>query len=247
MATIKIGSARIDENGNTSGGIAGDQTGKEVSTQTMYSHSKGWYIIRAKKINHANKLAKAMKQACANDNIGYDQNNRLAILKVGTATESETECDCSSLVRCCITEATGTDVGNFTTLTEAKILANSGLFEDKITYKSQAATPVYNGDILVTKTKGHTAIVVSGNPRKSAEDSEETTSTSSGYTAGQKVTLKKCPLYATASTSTVANTLSGTYYLWDATVLKKRIRITNKKANAGVSGKVTGWINVSVL
>ena len=31
---VKIGSARIDENGKAHGGAAGDQTGKEVSTQS---------------------------------------------------------------------------------------------------------------------------------------------------------------------------------------------------------------------
>ena len=40
----------------------------------------------------------------------------------------------------------------------------TGLFT-KIAYVNQSKTPVYNGDILVTKTKGHTVIVVSGNPR----------------------------------------------------------------------------------
>ena len=29
---------------------------------------------------------------------------------------------------------------------------------------------LYNGDVLVTKTKGHTAIVTSGNPRKNVKD-----------------------------------------------------------------------------
>lgn len=29
-----------------------------------------------------------------------------------------------------------------------------------------AGMVLYNGDVLVTKTKGHTAIVTSGNPRK---------------------------------------------------------------------------------
>ena len=51
---IMIGSARIDERGKISGGSAGDQKQKsltndtvgEVSMQTMYTHSKGWYIIR---------------------------------------------------------------------------------------------------------------------------------------------------------------------------------------------------------
>lgn len=47
MAVI-IGSARIDERGKASGGKAGDQTGKEVSTQNWYKHSKGWVLLRPK-------------------------------------------------------------------------------------------------------------------------------------------------------------------------------------------------------
>jgi hypothetical protein len=35
---VIIGSARIDENGHASGGQAGDQNGKEVSTQKYYTH-----------------------------------------------------------------------------------------------------------------------------------------------------------------------------------------------------------------
>ena len=46
--SVKIGSARIDENGKAHGGRAGDQTGKEVSTQSYYVHSKGWRVFRAK-------------------------------------------------------------------------------------------------------------------------------------------------------------------------------------------------------
>ena len=38
---VKIGSARIDERGKISGGAAGNQTGKELSTQNWYLHSKG--------------------------------------------------------------------------------------------------------------------------------------------------------------------------------------------------------------
>lgn len=45
---IKIGSARIDENGKTHGGKVGDQTGKEVAIQAWYKHSKGWRVLRAK-------------------------------------------------------------------------------------------------------------------------------------------------------------------------------------------------------
>lgn len=164
-----VGSARIDERGKLSGGQAGDQTGKEVCTQQYYMHSKGWYVLRAKDISVANALALAMKQACDNNNIGYDQNQRGGVItqlkKYGTLGKIAvaTECDCSSLVRACVYQAIGTDVGNFTTANEASTLENSGLFEKKKAVSS--STTLYDGDILVTKTKGHTVVVTSGNAR----------------------------------------------------------------------------------
>lgn len=177
--SIMVGSARIDERGNASGGAAGDQkqtsakndlTG-EVSMQKMYSHSKGWYILRPKSAAHAVKMADLMKAACNNANIGYDQGNRLGVVQHGIMTSVKTECDCSSLVREVVKEATGKDPGNFTTANEAASLEATGLFESKRSYVSQSATPVYDGDVLVTKTKGHTVIVVSGNARKAASGS----------------------------------------------------------------------------
>lgn len=177
--SIMVGSARIDERGNASGGAAGDQkqtsakndlTG-EVSMQKMYSHSKGWYILRPKSAAHAVKMADLMKAACNNANIGYDQGNRLGVVQHGIMTAVKTECDCSSLVREVVKEATGKDPGNFTTANEAASLEATGLFESKRSYVSQSATPVYDGDVLVTKTKGHTVIVVSGNARKAASGS----------------------------------------------------------------------------
>ena len=70
---VTIGSARIDENGKAHGGKAGDQTGKEVSTQDRYKHSKGWRVLRANDVSARDKIAVAMERACANSNIGYDQ------------------------------------------------------------------------------------------------------------------------------------------------------------------------------
>lgn len=70
---VKIGSARIDENGKAHGGKAGDQTGKEVSTQNWYLNSKGWRVYRAKNPAVAEKIAQCMERACANSAIGYDQ------------------------------------------------------------------------------------------------------------------------------------------------------------------------------
>ena len=167
MGKIIIGSARIDERGALSGGGSGDQKQKatpdykgEVSLQNFYIHKKGWFVMRPKSREVAAKLGVAMMTACNNDNIGYDQNNRLDIMKKGIRTTKAAECDCSSLVRACIKDASGVDVGNFTTSTECTILTASGLFEPKKTYKN--GMELLTGDILCTKTKGHTVIVVHG-------------------------------------------------------------------------------------
>lgn len=161
---VIIGSARRDENGKYSGGKPGDQDGVEVSTQNYYAHTKGWYMLRLLSDEHAKKVAKAMWDACMNNNIGYCQAHRsiMAMLKkYGSmkAIGEKTEADCSDLVRGCIYEATGIDVGTFSTATEPSVLEKSGLFAKKVSVTS--ATVLKPGDILVTKSKGHTVIVVS--------------------------------------------------------------------------------------
>jgi len=177
---IIVGSARIDENGKISGGAAGDQTGKEVSTQDYYMHSKGWYLLRPKSVEDADKLAASMQAACDNDNIGYDQSERLGIItqikKYGSMAKIpvKTEADCGTLVRGCCIEA-GFDPGNFTTSGEVTALTKTGRFESKVAVTS--ATVLFNGDVLVTKTKGHTVIVVSGNTRRSENISSTAIST----------------------------------------------------------------------
>lgn len=170
MGKIIIGSARSDERGKLSGGKAGDQKQTtqddykgEVSLQNFYHHKKGWYILRWLDPVYAEECAKAMYRACNNKNIGYDQNQRSSILLHGTMSTVKTECDCSSLVRICVREASAQDPGNFTTADELVALRKTGLFAEKIKYKT--GTPLYNGDILVTCVKGHTAVVVSALPR----------------------------------------------------------------------------------
>lgn len=166
-----IGSARCDENKKLRGGKVGDQRqtsnsdyAGEVSMQNFYAHKKGWYIFRPKDESKADLLAEAMQKACNNPLIGYSQSTREGIIKYGIDTETPCNCDCSSLVRACIIYAYGIDVGNFNTTVQVRVLTNSGLFTDKIKYSEGVL--LYNGDILVTKTTGHTAIVVSGRPRK---------------------------------------------------------------------------------
>lgn len=176
---IIIGSARHDENRHYSGGKAGDQKQKlnsagydmsgEVSTQPFYVHRLGWDILRAKDPKLANGLAFSMALACVNKNIGYNQNKRLGVVNKGILTDVPVNADCSSLVRACIQNC-GHKIDNFTTVNEVAILLATGLFE-KVAYLTQDA--LYNGDILVTKTKGHTVIVVSG-ARERLMDSTKT-------------------------------------------------------------------------
>lgn len=176
---VTIGSARSDENGGIKNGKAGDQnSGKEVSTQNYYVHSRGWRVLRAKDAAKRKLIAQAMKVACANNKIGYDQNQRNTLYnlaaKVGFDPAKVTaacETDCSALVRVCCAYA-GIKVGDFNTSTEAKVLLASGAFteltDSKYTKKSDY---LMAGDILVTKTKGHTVIVLTDGIKAEKEES----------------------------------------------------------------------------
>lgn len=198
-----VGSARIDENGNISGGALGDNNGREVSTQPYYLHSKGWYVLRPKTVALANGLASAMSDACANDNIGYDQSNRYGVIRMVRkystmkAIAEKTESDCSSLVRgCCIQN--GFDPGDFATSGEADKLEATGKFEKR--QSVNANTVLYNGDVLVTKTSGHTVIVVSGNSRSVRNNQSATPVTSK--TAKLSAQKKSTAVAGTYKTST---------------------------------------------
>jgi len=167
MAII-IGSARHDENGKYVGGKVGDQKQKigadgmdwtgEVSVQKFYNHSKGWVILRPKNVDLANGLAFCMLVACNNRNLGYNQYQNVKVLKDGITSKIPTNCDCSKLVEACI-EQCGYKVPSFTTANEADVLVKTGLFT-KIPYTKQS--DLCNGDVLTTKSKGHTVIVISG-------------------------------------------------------------------------------------
>lgn len=167
---VKVGSARRDENGNGRNGQAGDQDGYEVCSENWYPNKKGWNIIRAKEEAVRDKLAYAMRRACDNDNIGYDKNERYSAYNwckksnhgnydPGTITVP-VEVDCSALVRLCCAYA-GIFTGDFYTGNEVSVLSTTGKF-DIITDEAITGTSKYlmKGDILVTRTTGHTVIVL---------------------------------------------------------------------------------------
>ena len=169
-----IGSARIDENGRISGGRAGDQTGAEVAIEDYYKSSKGWRAFRAKDAVKQRGLAHAMRDACQNPNIGYDQSERNTLFREAekklfniALVSTPCECDCSSLVRVCCAFV-GIGLEDFSTANEADVLLSSGYF-DEIKFTQTTGKGLNAGDILVTKTKGHTVIVVSTDDEEPVE------------------------------------------------------------------------------
>lgn len=200
MSKVLIGSARIDENGNARGGAAGDQkqaavpdyTG-EVAQQEFYVHRLGWYVLRPKDPKVAVKIADKMIDACDNPNIGYDQGNRLGVIKHGINSAVKTGSDCSSLTRACVLEATGRDPGDYTTSGETSALEATGLFEKRKAYVS--GMTLYTGDILVTKTKGHTVIVTYG-ARRTVGSSDA--STNSQQPAGSVLKVQSAKSFSKA-------------------------------------------------
>ena len=166
---VTVGSARIDENGNANWGKAGDQTSREVATEPYYKHRLGWYMLRPKEAAVANKLAQAMREGCANDNIGYSQSDRYGVLNnlkiYGSIAriKAKTNADCSSLVRACCIQA-GILVGDFNTSSEVAVLERTGAFQKAVIVTND--TKLCQGDILVTMSKGHTVIVTEGYPRE---------------------------------------------------------------------------------
>lgn len=175
---VKIGSARIDENGKAHGGAAGDQTGKEVSTQNWYS--RNWRVFRAKDEAKAKLIAKAMQAACDNKNIGYDQYQRNTLYNQvkpygydpAKATK-RCETDCSALVRVCCAYA-GIIMSDFNTSSEPSRLMDSGEFVELTGSKYTGRSDYLGvGDILCTKTKGHTVVVLTNGSKYEGSISQD--------------------------------------------------------------------------
>lgn len=166
MAQVIISSARHDEFGKLNGakgdqlqrGTGNDFTG-EVSMQPYYLHKYGWDGFRFKKVAHRHLGAERAVAAANNPHLGYSQKERGSIWKDGIDSKKDTNCDCTSLEREIICEATGIDPGNFTTATAKKVLMASGLFEQ---FEVKSESDLMTGDILCSKKKGHIVTVVLG-------------------------------------------------------------------------------------
>lgn len=171
--SVYIGHASIDERGKAKGGAAGDQTGKEVYKRTWYS--KPWHtVFRPKSPEIAEKIAKAMEQACANNNIGYDQNQRTTLYTLAKAKNwdiskvaEKCETDCSALVAVCCNAAGVTVSKDMYTGNEKAVLTGTGKFTVYTDAKYVGgADYLMRGDILLGT--GHTAIVLTDGSKAKA-------------------------------------------------------------------------------
>ena len=250
---IKIGHSAIDENGKIAGGSAGDQTGAEVCIRTWYN--KGWNcVLRPKTAALAEKSAKAMEQACANNNIGYDQNQRNTLHAQAKANDfdlskitTKCESDCSSLVHVCAIAGGAHLVygsNGYTTRTMRAAFKASGDYE-VLTESKFLNSDKYlmRGDILL-KEGSHAAMALE-NGSLIAKPSTPSAPTTNNIVAGKKITLKNVKSYTSETAKSHYGVKSGTFYLWDAVVKNGRIRITNAASRVGVKGQVTCWINVA--
>ncbi len=113
-----------------------------------------------------------------------------------------------------------------------------------LTKTSKAAKP-YIDYTVTAKTKNRTANTVGVEVTITASLSEKTNSGATSIAAGAAITLNNTAVFYSSASTTSSFRRSGTYYLWDSSVVKGRIRITNAKSRVGVSGQVTGWVNVS--
>lgn len=182
MAVI-IGSARGDEKGGATGGKAGDQkqTGTpdykgEVSRQEWYKHSKNWYVFRAKDPEAREQIALNTEESSDNPNVGYDQGENRTLLaeakKVGLIAKNvKTKCetDCGQLQRLGILRA-GIDISDFYTANMKEAIEATGkfyVFTDAA--HCNYSTRLIRGDILCTRTKGHTVCVLTDGTRAAEE------------------------------------------------------------------------------
>lgn len=179
--SVRIAHASIDENGNATGGQAGDQTGKELCCRDWYN--KGWNVLlRPIHPDLAEISAIAIEAACFNDKVGYDQQGRNTLYAKAKEVafdmnliDSPCECDCSSLVHvCAIAGGANLNYGDngFTTRTMVREFLNSGDYI-KLTDSKYLTSDKYlqRGDILV-KEGSHTVMVLTNGEKVVAADNQ---------------------------------------------------------------------------
>lgn len=181
--------AKGDQGQTSTPDFKGEVSMKEYTSEySFYERYGGWIVVRPLSETHAANIAHLMQVACNNAHIGYKYGGTdMQCQGGGHLVDTTTDCwtDCSGLVSECCSEATSTRVYASTRYL-VDTLVNTKLFTEIGPFKSYAATPVYNGDIIV-KPGTHTELVVSGNPRGGTAD--EVMTNYSGMTTQNMVSL----------------------------------------------------------
>lgn len=188
---VRVGSARIDENGKVIGGQPGDQTGLEVAIEPWYPNPKKYVVARAKRASVRESIASDMEAACANDMIGYNQVRSWDLYDKSkpygwdcSKVKVASDVDCSTLVRACVAYALQRDIPWFSTLNEIEKLSETGEFEILRDEKySQSPDYLLRGDILCTATQGHTLVVLDNGAKAGQSGSQPPQNSTEGNTS----------------------------------------------------------------
>lgn len=203
--SVLIGHASISEKG-TINGAKGDSTKKEVCTRTWYSKPWDFMAIHPDAAVRE-KHAKAIEDACANNNIGYGQGDRNTLNTLAKAVGydlskvEKCNCDCSSLqnVAAVASGASGVSYGSngwVTSNMKAKLKAAGYIIITDSKYLTSEAYCV-RGAIYV-KASAHTVCGLQNGSKANdtlvkaglAKDSSESGKTSGGTTATDKKKVK---------------------------------------------------------
>lgn len=174
--SILIGHSSINEQNKATGGLAGDQTGKEICTRSYYNPSSKWdYVLRPLTNEVAEKSAKFVEDICDNNKVGYNQSDRNSLYKQAKAVNFDGKkikkacsCDCSSLMHTA-SVAAGANLpygsNGLTTRTMVDTYRKSGDY-NVLSAEKYLTSDKYlrRGDILVNE--GHHTVMV-------LEDGEE--------------------------------------------------------------------------
>ena len=249
---VTIASARIDENGNVHGGKGGDQTGKEVCTQEFYQHKKGWNCLRFKDAEKGNALSGFMIAICNNEHIGYNQYKRNELfekIKNGELPQDINEncnTDCSATIRSLLWLG-GIHVHDFTTADEKETLLATGQF-DLITNVNE--NMLRTGDILVTKTKGHTVMIIdtNGNTAVGSQNAESGIEIGKTYTVtASALNVRKSANISAEKVTRAELTANARAHSTGSGALKQGTRVTVQGIKNGFVKIPSGWISARYL
>ena len=175
----RIVHAYSDENKQSKGGQAGDQTGREIFEQEWYDRDGGWDVmLECTDHEMAQAAAATAIEIADDDSFGYDQSQRWtgadAIQAAGeVAGAVASEFDCSSLVDTAYM-LNGLEIERgYTGNLESRYLATGLFIAHRGTEYTKSADRAPVGSIYLTAGK-HTAIVVKSDaePNESDPDSE---------------------------------------------------------------------------